>query len=74
MRVINEIRWYATSISFPSYFSVGGRCGRDLHETQFTINVIANTPSIPGPLVYVEAGKWYIDSAKKFIDTQEVAM
>lgn len=46
----------------------------DLHETQFAINAIANTPSVFRPLVHVEAGEWYADGAKELVDTQEVAM
>lgn len=53
---------------------MGGKCGRDLHETQFAINVIANAPSIPGPFVYIKAGKRYADGAEELVNTQEVAM
>jgi len=53
---------------------VGGKCGTDLHETQFAINAIANAPSISGSLVHVEAGERYADSAEEFVDTQEVAV
>lgn len=48
--------------------------GEILHETQFAINVITNTPSIPGPLVHIEAGKRYADGAEELVNTHEVAM
>lgn len=49
-------------------------CGRDLHKTQFTINAIVNAPSVPGPLVHVEARERYADGAEELVDTQEVAV
>lgn len=53
---------------------MGGKCRRDLHETQFAINVIANAPSILGPFVHIETGKRYADGAEELVNTQEVAM
>lgn len=53
---------------------MGGKCGRDLHETQFAINTIVNAPSVSRPLVHVEAGERYADGAEELVDTQEVAV